>query len=369
MILEHPLTGVGLRQYYYEAKRFSPAVEGTVARYGRWPNIAHSEYLQTAAEIGIPLSLLLFGLAGYPLVLAWRRSRTVAAENRVFQEAALLAGVGLGLHALVDNNWTVPVLAAGLAVISQADLLPYRGLRLFPVWSPAWRVAAAACFVIVWVESALAPSIGFYFNEKGHEAFVAQDMERAERLHRYALAVLPGHPVLVDNLGMVYFDRFMTTRQANDLDRAEALFSRAIAANPRHDLPAGHLEKVLFQRLTGDLQRDQPIHARIIETDLHILKRDPFNALVRKNLAEAFYNSGQRERAYKELHRALECEPNYVPAYLRLADWYREDGRLDESERYRKRAIDVVVHYQNNPASEPFEAILLGRPQRPEGQP
>ena len=373
MIREHPIAGVGLRQYYYEAKRFSPAVEGTVARYGRWPNIAHSEYLQAAAEMGVPATALLFSLVGYLFLLAWRRGENASPQQRVFQDAAILTGAGLGIHALVDNNWTVPVLASGLAVISQADLLPYRlpygGLLQVRVWSPVWRAAAALCFGIVWIESALAPAVGFYFNDEGHRAYQAEDLERSERMHRYALAVLPDYPVLLDNLGMVYFDRFMKERKPADLDRAEALFKEAMARNPRYDVPAGHLEKALFQRLTGDEIQDRPIHARIIETDLYILQRDPFNALVRKNLAEAYYNSHQRDRAYAELLRALEYEPNYVPAYLRIADWYKEDGRIEESDAYRKRAIEVVLHYQNNPATDPFEAILLGRPDNRTAQP
>jgi O-antigen ligase len=369
MIRENPITGVGLRQYYYEAKRFSPAAEGTVARYGRWPNIAHSEYLQAIAEMGIPAAALQFGLVGYLMLLIWRRSQTAAPENRVFQDAALLTATGLGVHGLVDNNWTIPVLAAGLAVISQADLLPYMGNARVRTPSLVWRTAAGMIFLVLWVESTLAPAIGFYLNDKGHEAYLQDDLERSQRFHRYALAVLPDHPVLIDNLGMVHFDEFVRTRKVKYLDRAESLFLLAMKQNPRYDLPATHLERTLLQRLTGDVAKDQPLHARIIEVDRHILRQDPFNALVRKNLAEALYQTGRRTEAYAELEQALRNEPNYVPAYLRMADWYMEDGRVEESKAYRKRAIEVVLHYQDNPASDPFEAILLGRPGAETGQP
>ena len=54
MIAQHPIAGVGLGRYYYTAKQFTPPVPGTIARYRKWPNIAHSEYLQSAAEIGVP---------------------------------------------------------------------------------------------------------------------------------------------------------------------------------------------------------------------------------------------------------------------------------------------------------------------------
>jgi O-antigen ligase len=54
MIAEHPIAGVGLGHFAYVAKLFTPGVENTIGHYRRYPNIAHSEYLQYIAEIGVP---------------------------------------------------------------------------------------------------------------------------------------------------------------------------------------------------------------------------------------------------------------------------------------------------------------------------
>jgi len=61
------------------------------------------------------------------------------------------------------------------------------------------------------------------------------------------------------------------------------------------------------------------------------------------------------------LERALELEPNYVPGYLRIADWYRDAGNLTASDDYRQKAVAVVLRYQNFETKEPYEAMLLGR--------
>src|SRR3989440_7609731 len=58
------------------------------------------------------------------------------------------------------------------------------------------------------------------------------------------------------------------------------------------------------------------------------------------NLATAYYNLGQRSRAFEELHRAIEYEPNYVPGYLTMAAWYAEHGDTAESQRYEALALD-----------------------------
>src|SRR6185295_14913229 len=148
--------GVGLSRYYYFAKQFTPAVEGTIARRAKWPNIAHSEYLQYTAEFGIPGALLLFATGGYLALLAWRRAnKATTPETSIPQEAAILTAAALSVHALVDNNWTVPVMAAGLAVISQADLLPYRDGIRYPLQSPLWRTALVLLFAAIWLDAAV----------------------------------------------------------------------------------------------------------------------------------------------------------------------------------------------------------------------
>src|SRR5262249_48681343 len=161
--------------------------------------------------------------------------------------------------------------------------------------------------------------------------------------------------------GIVYLDQFIKTKKAQYLDSAEILFSGAMKENPHFDIPAAHLESALMQRLTQNPQTDAAIHKKIIETDRHLLAANPYNPFIRKNLAEAFYNLGERSQARQELLKAVEIEPNYVAGYLRLADWYHEDGQLEESARFRDHAIQVVNFYRDQPTRDQFDNMLLGR--------
>jgi O-antigen ligase len=365
MIAEYPITGIGVGHFSYVSRMFTPSVDATIAHYRRVANIAHSEYLHFAAEIGVPGAVLLFGIGGYLLILGWRRARNMPPESLIAQESALLAATGLCVHALVDNNWTVPVMAAGLAVISQADLLPYHNEYASERWSPRWRHALALSLMVVWLDAALIPSLGLYFNEAGHRAHLANDFEGAEFKHRIALAAIPRHPVLLDNLGIVYLDEFMKTKKPEYLDRAEILFQQSMEENPHFDVPAGHLETALVQRLTDNPQLDRAIHRRIADADEHLLRANPFNPFIRKNLAEAFYNLGDRNRACEELLKAVEIEPNYVPGYLRLAQWYEEAGEMEQSARYKNHALQLVNYFKDKPAEDPFDSLLLGRPHTP----
>jgi len=372
MIATHPIAGVGMGRFLYVSKLFTPAVDGTIGRYQKWANIAHSEYLQYLAELGIPVALLIFAIGAYLFRLAWTRAETVAPESRIAQEAALLAAVGLGTHALVDNNWTVPIIAAALVVISLSDLLPYRPWPIRIVWSPVKKTALGIFGIAVFVQAIITPVLGLYFNESGHLAYVAGDLERSEKLHRLALGFVPDHPVLLDNLGLIYMDYFGRTHKTDYLVLAESRFSDALAANPSFDRAAGHLENLYFQRLTGDVSRDQPIHKLIVEIDSLRLQYTPFNPFIRKNLAEALYNLGQKDQAIEELRKAVELEPNYVPAYLQLGKWVDAAGNAAVAAGYRKRADDIVMQFRDhatNTSDDTYDAILLGRPLPNTGKP
>jgi len=361
----HPLLGVGPGEFYYISKRYSPPVEGTIARYLKRPAIAHSEYLQYAAEAGLPAALLLFTLAGYLVRTAFQRVRRMSPNDRLFQEAAILVAIGLGLHALVDNNWTTPVMAAGLIVFALGDVLPLRDWH-FPLrWSPRLLVSTAALLVIVVIHGILVPGLAVSLNQAGEAAYSRQDLERAESMHRLAAALAPANTILLTNAGMVYLDRFITSHNSHWLDAAERLFDEAAATNPNADQPLHYLERVEIQRLTGDPLRDRPIHRRIIEVNRRLLVIDPVNPFVRRNLAEALYNIGDRQGAEGELRRALSYEPNYVPAYLRLAEWFMEAGDTARSEQYRQRGMAVAVKYRNEKPTEAYESLLLGRPASP----
>ena len=123
------------------------------------------------------------------------------------------------------------------------------------------------------------------------------------------------------------------------------------------------METVLVRSLTGDRDRDAPLYKRILENDTQLLQIDPYIPFVRKNLASAYYNLGQHERAMDELQKAIDYEPNYVPGYLQIATWYEERGQTLEKQRYTAAAIIIANKYRNFKPTEAYEGVLLGRPE------
>ncbi len=364
VISGNPLLGVGLGQYVNASKRFTfPINADVVARYLKRAQMAHSEYLHHAAESGIPATAILLTVLVYLLYLTWTRAQTVAPENRIFHEAAILAAVGVGAHALVDNCWTIPVTASALTIMALADTLPLTKKRSILHLRPI-QFAAAGILLLVWTHSVLIPAAGFYFNDKGHEAYEKSDYANAERWHRQAIRIVPNHPLFLDNLGMVYLQQYLDTRQPQLIEPAKRSFAAAIAANPQSLDSYIHMETLLIRTLNGDAAHDAPIYQELIANNTKFTEIDPFIPFVRKNLASALYQLGQREAAFKQLQQAIDYEPNYVPGYLQFSSWYRDMGNSSESAEYEKKAIAIALKYRDFKPREAYEGILLGRPEQ-----
>jgi tetratricopeptide (TPR) repeat protein len=230
----------------------------------------------------------------------------------------LFTAAGVGTHALVDNCWTIPVTASSLVVLALADPLPLEK-KLAPYrWSGA-KLAFAGLFVLAlhFVFIGM-PGLGLYYNDLGHKAYDRDDFATAERYHLAAISIIPDHPIFLDNLGMVYLQQFSENKDPRLIGPAKEYFQRAVEASPYSIDAHIHLETVLMRSISGDLERDRKINEEIIRVDQELLKIDPFLPFVRKNLAAGYYNAGQFDHAVLELRKAIEYEPNYVPAYLQL---------------------------------------------------
>jgi tetratricopeptide (TPR) repeat protein len=171
----------------------------------------------------------------------------------------------------------------------------------------------------------------------------------------------PNHPLLLANLGTMYVDRFARTGDAHWLDAADAFFSRAVNLNPDHIVALRQRHVVLSLKLNAATKEPNTGYAsQLIQNSREILRVDPISVFVRRNLAESLYSSGQQAEAFEELRRAIDLEPNFVPAYRRLADWHEAAGRLSESQSLRREADRIMAELGNSKNMNGYEIDLLG---------
>jgi O-antigen ligase len=112
LLEDHPWLGTGLGTFAVAY----PSVQTAFA--GRFVSHAHNDYLEFAAELGIPAALLLFGAVFYLLL---RSARSFRQSEGRFDRTVALGCFGsllaISLHSLTDFNLHVPANALVFAVV------------------------------------------------------------------------------------------------------------------------------------------------------------------------------------------------------------------------------------------------------------
>jgi hypothetical protein len=166
----HPLRGIGGRGFY------SAYLEHR--RSGETPLRAHSLYLDTFAELGVPGLLLLLLGVGAPLVLLARRLSQPCAV------AAFGAGTYFLAHAAVDWIWTVSVVGAFAFLLLGIGCA---GVEIRPLPRPA-AIAAAAAAVAAAILAFAPPWVAHRYVLAAYSSSApAADLSHARRLDPLSL--------------------------------------------------------------------------------------------------------------------------------------------------------------------------------------
>lgn len=115
MIYAHPVLGVGAGNYEIVSPKYWNEVEQfRLARHNRWMQQAHNDYLQTAAELGLPGVTVLLGLFAYAVVLALNQAARAPDPRDRWLGLALFASVAA---IALDANTTFSLLVPGSALV------------------------------------------------------------------------------------------------------------------------------------------------------------------------------------------------------------------------------------------------------------
>jgi O-Antigen ligase len=103
LIGSHPVTGVGLGCFEFAFTRFQTTELTLIIDH------AHNDYLELAAELGIPAAAVFFGLIFAVLARSTRASlRSPSYRDRAIGFGAIAGASALLLHGVVDFNFYIP---------------------------------------------------------------------------------------------------------------------------------------------------------------------------------------------------------------------------------------------------------------------
>jgi len=292
MIADRPWTGVGPRMYQW---RFRP-YQTTDARY--WWNYTHNDYLQSAAEWGIPIAALFWAF------LFWR----TAAAIRTFVRAAdpWTRGIALGsagalfavlLHSLVDFDLQIPAIQAVIGVVvglAWAVSIRHGAQRDAEEQPRSTRLTGMGAAALMTVALVFAGAQVFRQFMAIQVAGLVGGLEGMQR----GLEWDPDSPDLHYYAGILRRDRI----EHQDLQAAVADLERAVTLNPYRWDYARELAAAL--ELAGDDSGARERFGKAIELN-------PREGLYRWRMASFHLRSSGLDAALPEFRKAIEFDKQY----------------------------------------------------------
>lgn len=363
MAADYPIFGVGLGMYEYYGMEYNFPVEHQIGRYGKSLNIAHSDFLQIATELGIVGLLLFLGGIGRTALYRVRRPHI---SPLAWPVAAASAGVaGLIVHGLFSTLLTSPALSVTGCVFVTILLGTASTYRPIPLafhsrWTWYGMLGLAVLCLLVAV-------VGYPFLAHHHylqfAAFRTQrNIPQAVSHLKQALEYVPIHAGYHRTLGELYLSAFRNAQTPDAFYEGYHAFTRAIRCNSRdHDAyqQLGNLHREMFQRTLRTTSTAQ----NALDAYQQALRYKPFDPFIRYAMATLHAELNEFDQAIALLQRAVTLEPNFVGGHQLLGKILAHLGRQTEAHQAFQRAEHILRTYEPSAQQSDYTQALL-RPLR-----
>ena len=354
-VIDHPM-GLGLGAYKYASFQYRFPIEGAVIRYGKRAETAHNEYLQLAAELGVAgLVLFLVGIGVWVSEAKKLLNGTHVQQNRGIV-VGLCAGVMIILtHAIVDSVFHEPalvlllILLGGVVLALRQHVSEPRSIAWsFRVPYHPTRIALAGFAVAALAILVMRPAAAWFMVEYANKTVTGHDHHAAIQWYRYASLVDPAATSVRDGLARFYIHQFRLSGNPEWLRQAAEEIEVGMSFNAldgRMPYRLGTIYTLMAeQRIAAPLREELLAQAeRALEKAIIV---DPFSPFGYFELGKLLRGQGDNVRTRQLLERAIEYEPNFVPARVVLADLAKESGQVEAADAQVKAIRAIQSKYQ-----------------------
>ena len=368
MIADYPLLGVAAGHFDLYSPRYNFPVERGDARYGKIPLSAHNIFLHYAAELGIPMGLIVFA-ASIMLWILFFSSR----ETGTGYFAAMCAVLVQDLF--YENLFNNAVAAAFLFCLVSAGLderrLVFRSLvdkcicfasrsgtgrRLI---GKGFAVCFGVTFLFLLVMTVIVPFAADIRYNRAVSRHGEKDFLGTFRAIQAAERLLPMHAGYHRFLGGLYSSYFFSRKEPQAFFYASRKFDQSLSLNPLD--PECWMERAALygELFTGGLPTRECFD-RAESSYRSAARVSPYNPFIYQNLAALYLSAGERRKGEASLLKAVALEPNFIAARCMLFKLYLEEGREGEASEEAEILQALVARYagQTHPPGSYLEALF-----------
>jgi O-antigen ligase/tetratricopeptide (TPR) repeat protein len=353
IIKNHPWFGWGMGNFGLAFPRYNLPSPDSVLRFGKVTRFAHNEFLQIAAEMGLPALVLYATIIGYVV----KTGRDLIRKKNIswVHAAAYASFIGVMVHSLVDFNLHLPAITFMSIMLGTSLLLdagPSRA-QTYDLSTPAKKTASLL------LASILAINIFFF---TGHIFLVKAEKGEARKeptatiisAYKKAQFFNPLNSYHHEKLARLYAGQYQLEKNILAGELAIAEYTRASRLNPEE---ASFYEDLFYLYYTFG----SPL-PNMEQNYVQVMAHNP--RLVKPTLILAVFHMQRRNywQAMQLLSEVISKEPNYLSAYYYLAVCYESLGDLNSARGNYEIIVRKLEQHMERIAQSNYELQALQVP-------
>jgi O-antigen ligase len=358
-IAGHPWgSGLGMYKYVSFLSRFP--VEGEIVRFGKRAETAHNEYLQITVELGIG-GLLIF-LAG---TIVWMKKawRIFLGGETSVQRGTVLGLIGIVLamliHAVIDSVFHEPALVV-LLIVAGSMVLAVGRIRSEPDQMPSeipihcsrGRKVVMGIVLSILLVLTVQPAIAWFAFERGNEQMGAHRVDHALGWYRAATMVQPWNAAYHNALASSDVALFHASGERGLILDAVDEMKLCMALNPldgRYPYRLGTLYELLGKQAHNQDQIEWLRHATA--SYQMAVTKDPYAPVNYVALGKLLLRQGSLQEARASFAKAVEYEPNYLPARALAIEVALQLGDADAANHDYLELLEIMKRFKGRTMS------------------
>jgi O-antigen ligase len=372
MIRDYPLRGVGIGTYgeYFEQYRFP--TENWIARYSKTTDLAHNEFLQVGAELGIPGFILAIALVVW--IFRYGLQQRTSSKTK---ESLLITLLAIFIQSLVNSVFHSPAISITAVVLlvlllhepsNRETLIAGNVERENNFTHPdvstslRFRIFAFLLSFCLWTVVIFYPFLGHFYYLKAQELLdQGKPLEAIGKLNR-ALAYVPIHPYYHDLLGNLYTQAFKNHPDWEAFYGGVKEFSEAIRWNSREAQFYYHRAALYIELARRLLPTEQTLLKGITDYQ-QAIALSPFDPFLRYNLAYLYFKMKQYSKAHEQVKKALDLEPNFIGGYDLLSKILSALGEEEAAIQKMEMARSLARQFKPESYNSLYLKNLFQRPE------
>ncbi|MCG2676048.1 O-antigen ligase family protein, partial [bacterium] len=399
IIRDYPFLGTGMGTYGIIFKRHKipvPLTSETIARYGLSARFAHNEYLQIAAETGLPSLVIFLWIITIIFRQGLRTLKQKDPGSRIqdpekdlprypvtplprYLTIGLLSGLtGVLLHSFVDFVLRPPAtdilfiyFAALIILQTKTDRrtdgpthptshIPHPIDSLFShlYHSPLIRGSLIICVTLTLVVQVTTPLLAYQRYKRGVKYQKEEAFDRAISEYLIAQKLIPNNAQYHKTLGDLYRHLAIISKNEKEfwLKRATKEYEVMVRLSPKDNHYRRDLGVIYWLASQG---RDRLLINEAIAQFRESLRIDPSFPFSSCALGVIYAKIGWDDKAIEEFEKAVYYEPNYVEARYNLAILYSKKGSDNKAFSEYKKIIEIEERNFFPKISCGYEGALL----------